>query len=151
MKRTAAAFIAIVFACAVSVLAQEKPNFSGRWIVIAPAESAGSEQIITHDLKANTLTLQHDSEGKGHKLVHTLDGTQHRNALASHGSEIVILSKAQWTGNQIAISSVVSYPDGRRMQSKQLWFIDANGQLVVDGTETIDGRTTAIKVVHKKS
>lgn len=151
MKRKAVAFFAIGLAWAAGGLAQEKPNFSGRWVVVSPASDAGSEQLVTHDLKANTLTLQHDSEGRGHKLVHKLDGTQHRNAVASHDSEIVILSKAQWTGNQIAISSVASYPDGRRMESRQLWSIDASGQLVVDGTETLDGRTTTIKVVHKKS
>ena len=148
MKRMAAAFIAMGLAWSAGVLAQEKPNFSGRWVSVPPSSG---EQLVTHDLKANTLTLQHGSEGDGHKLVHKLDGTEHRNVLASHGSEIVILSKAQWTGNQLTITSAVTYPDGRRMDSMQIWSIDASGQLVVDGTETIDGRTTAIKVVHKKS
>jgi hypothetical protein len=36
------------------------------------------------------------------------------------------------------------------MESKQVWSLDASGQLVVTGTDTIDGRTTTIKVVHKK-
>jgi hypothetical protein len=133
-----------------SFLAQQKPNFSGRWVVLAPADGAGSEQLVTHDPKANTLTLAHDSEGDGHKLVYKLDGTESRNALASHGSEIVILSKAQWAGDQIAITSVATYPDGRRMESKQMWSLDASGQLVIAGTDTIDGKTMTIKVVHKK-
>jgi hypothetical protein len=118
--------------------------------VVSPASDAGSEQLVTHDLKANTLTLQHDSEGNGQKLVHPLDGTQHRNALTSHGSEIVILSKAQWTGNQITIASVATYPDGKRMESKQIWAIDAGGQLIVDVTETIDGKTSTARAVHRK-
>jgi hypothetical protein len=133
-----------------SFLAQEKPDFSGRWVVLAPADGAGSEQRVTYDRKANTLTLAHDSEGDGHKLVYKLDGTENRNALTSHGSEIVILSKAQWTGDQITITSVATYPDGRRMESKQVWSLDAGGQLVIDGTETMDRKTTAIRVVHKK-
>jgi hypothetical protein len=62
----------------------------------------------------------------------------------------VILSKAQWTGDQITITSVATYPDGRRMESKQVWSLDAGGQLVIDGTETMDRKTTAIRVVHKK-
>lgn len=150
MKRMAAVFIAIVFACAVSLLAQEKPNFSGRWIPVPQSSDSGSEQVVTHDLKANTLTLQHDSEGDGHKLVYKLDGTEHRNTLASHGSEIVILSKAQWTGNQLTITSVVTYPDGRRMDSKQIWSIDASGQLIIELTETLDGRTITNRGVHRK-
>jgi hypothetical protein len=40
-----------------SFLAQEKPDFSGRWVVLAPADGAGSEQRVTHDRRANTLTL----------------------------------------------------------------------------------------------
>ena len=150
MKPTAAAFIALGLAWSAGILAQEKPSFSGRWIVVSPASDAGSEQLVTHDLKANTLTLQHDSEGHGHKLVHKLDGTEHRNALASHGSEIVILSRAHWTGDQITITSVVTYPDGKRMESRQTWSIDTSGQLVVDVTETIDGKTSTARAVHKK-
>ena len=147
MKRMAAAFIAMGLAWSASVLAQEKPNFSGRWVSVPPSTG---EQLVTHDLKANTLTLQHDSEGHGHKLVHKLDGTEHRNSLTSHGSEIVILSKAQWTGNQLTITSVVTYPDGRRMDSKQIWSIDASGQLIIELTETLDGRTITNRGVHRK-
>jgi hypothetical protein len=133
-----------------SPAAQQKPDFSGLWVVVAPADGAGTEQRITHDLKANTLMLAHDSEGQGHRIVYKLDGTESRNALASHGSEIVMVSKAQWIGAQIAIRSVTAYPDGRRMESKQVWSLDASGQLIVAGTETIDNKTTTIQVVHKK-
>src|SRR5262245_27664638 len=150
MRRVLVAVTMIGFAWAVGPIAQQKPDFSGRWVVVSPASDTGSEQLVTHDLKANTLTLQHDSEGDGHKLVHKLDGTEHRNTLTSHGSEIVILSKAQWTGNQITISSAVTYPDGRRMDSKQIWSIDASGQLIIELTETIDGRTVTNRGVHKK-
>jgi hypothetical protein len=55
-----------------------------------------------------------------------------------------------WTGNQIAIRSVAMYPGGRRMESKQVWSLDAGGELIVEGTETIDGKTTTIRSVSKK-
>jgi hypothetical protein len=150
MNRTRLAVILIGLALPVLAGAQQKPDFSGRWVVVEPAGEAGGEQQITHDLQANTLTIAHDSEGHGHKLVYKLDGTESRNALASHGSEIVILSKAMWTGNQIAIRSLATYPDGRRMDSKQVWSLDAGGQLIVEGTETLDGKTTTIRSVSKK-
>ena len=149
MKHTAVLVVGVAL-LTVGLTAQQKPDFSGRWVILAPAEGAGSEQIVVHDLKANTLTLSHDSEGHGHKLVHKLDGTEHRNALASHGSEIVILSKAQWTGNQITINSVATYPDGKRMESKHTWAIDASGQLIIEVTDTVDGKTTTARAVHKK-
>jgi hypothetical protein len=150
MSRTSRAVLVIGLALPVLAGAQQKPDFSGRWVVVEPADGAGSEQQITHDLKANTLTIAHDSEGHGHKLVYKLDATESRNTLPSHGSEIVILSRAMWTGNQIAIRSVAMYPGGRRMESKQVWSLDAGGELIVEGTETIDGKTTTIRSVSKK-
>jgi hypothetical protein len=150
MSRTLAAFITTGLALAAGTLAQQQPDFFGRWVVVEPATGAGSEQLVSYDIKANTLMLEHDSEGHGHKLVYKLDGTESRNALASHGSEIVILSKAQWTGNQITITGVATYPDGRRMQSRQVWSMDASGQLIVDVMETMDGRQTTARTVHKK-
>ena len=134
----------------ISLTAQQKPDFSGRWVAIAPADAAGSEQRVTHDADANTLTLEHDSEGHGHKLVHKLDGTESRNTLSSHGSEIVIRSRAQWAGNQVTITSVATYPDGKRRETKEIWSLDSGGQLVIDFTETADGRTTTTKAVHRK-
>ena len=132
--------------------AQQKPDFSGRWVQLEPSEGAGTEERIIHDLKANTLTFDHDSTegGHSHKRAYKLDGSEVRNTLPSHGSEIVILSKAIWIGNQISITEVATYPGGRRMDRKGTWSIDSGGQLIVEVTETIDGKTTTIRSVAKK-
>ena len=132
--------------------AQQKPDFSGRWVQLEPSEGAGTEERIIHDLNANTLTFDHDSTegGHSHKRVYKLDGSEARNTLPSHGSEIVILSRAMWTGNQIYITEVATYPDGRRMDTKLILSIDSGGQLITEGTQTIDGKTTTIRGVGKK-
>lgn len=114
--------------------AQEKPNFSGRWVVASPAPDAGQEQTVTQT--AATLTTGHASEGNGHRMVYKLDGTENRNALVSHGAEIVSLSKAAWSGNQLTITTGTTYPDGRKRHTAQTWSLDGEGRLVVDFTES---------------
>ena len=116
------------------VSAQDKPNFSGRWIAVSPADSAGQEQVVRHDAK--TLTAGHASEGHGHKASYTLDGTESRNVLVSHGENIVTLSKASWNGNKLTITSDTTYPDGRTWHTEQTWSLDASGRLVIDFTES---------------
>lgn len=67
---------------------QEKPNFSGRWILISPEEGAGSEQVVQHE--GNTLTTGHGASGGSHHgASYRLDGSENRNVIPSHGSEIV--------------------------------------------------------------
>jgi hypothetical protein len=151
MTRTRVGMVLFGLAVLPALLAaQQKPDFSGRWVQVEPAEGAGTEGRVIHDLKANTLTLDHDSEGHGHRLMYQLDGIESRSTLPSHGSEIVILSKAMWSGNQISITSVATYPDGRRLETKQLWSIDTGGQLIIELTETINGKTRTIRTVGKK-
>jgi len=37
-------------------IAQQKPNFSGRWAAVSPAKAAGQEQIVKHDDKTLSMT-----------------------------------------------------------------------------------------------
>lgn len=141
---TAAAMLAVVAG------AQQKPNFSGRWVVVSPEKGAGTEQIVKHDDK--TLSTEHASEGGGHRMIYQLDGVERRNAMPSHGAEIVILSKAMWDGDRIVITSQASYPNGMKTQSKEVWSLDAQGRLVIDFTESGPGGTPGptMKVIHVK-
>ncbi len=124
---------AILLAVAVT-RAQEQPNFSGRWVVTSPAGEAAQEETITQT--AATLTTGHASEGHGHRSVYKLDGTESRNVLVSHGEDILTLSKAVWSGNQLTITSDTTYPDGRKWHTTQTWSLDSEGRRVVDFTES---------------
>jgi hypothetical protein len=140
--------VALVLAMVVTS-AQEKPNFSGRWVVTPPASDAGLEQTVTQT--AATLTTSHASEGHGHRSVYKLDGTESRNSLVSHGQEIVTLSKASWSGNQLTITSDTTYPDGRKRQTKQVWSLDSEGRLVTDFTESgMTPTPTTTRRVHTR-
>ena len=130
--------------------AQQKPNFSGRWVVVSPEKGAGTEQIVKHDDK--TLSTEHASEGGGHRMSYQLDGIERRNAMPSRGDEIVILSKAIWDGDRVVITSQTSYPNGMKTQSKEIWSLDAQGRLVIDYTESGPGGAAgpSVKVIHVK-
>ena len=133
----------------VATRAQEKPNFTGQWVLVSPAEAAGQEQTVTHD--AATLTTGHASTGDGHRAVYKLDGTESRNVVVSHGSDIVTLSKASWTGNQLTMTSDTTYPDGRKRQAKQVWSLDGEGRLVIDFTESWLGEAPkTMRLVYRR-
>lgn len=126
-----------VLVAATATFAQKKPDFSGRWVVISPADQAGNEQSVKQDL--TTLTTQHDSEGGGHDTTYKLDGSENRGVIRSHDEDLVTLSKAMWDGDKLSITSATTYPGGRKVDSKQVWSLNAEGQLVIEVTLTIAG------------
>lgn len=104
----------------------EKPDFSGRWVMVTPAEGAGLEQVVKQD--ATTLTIGPTPEGQ--LVVYKLDGTENRIVMTSG---VVMTSKASWTGNQLTITSTT--PSG--LDQKQVWSIDGDGKLVIDVQNTL--------------
>ena len=148
--KTLARFAIAAAMLAVAASAQQKPNFSGRWVVVIPEKGAGQEQIVKHDDK--TLSTERASEGGGHRMIYQLDGVERRSAIPSRGQEIVILSKALWDGDRVVITSQASYPNGMKTQSKEIWSLDAQGRLVIDYTESGPRGSPgpAMKVIHVK-
>jgi len=144
------AAIVIASLCLVATIsAQQKPNFSGHWVAVSPADAAGQEQFVKHD--ATSLATSHESEGDPHRETYKLDGSESRNVLTSHGAEIVTLSKAEWTGNQLTITSSTVYPDGRKLAQKETWSMDAEARLVIAFTQTMAGQPEmSMKMIYKK-
>ena len=148
MRRTLLFGILITYASAM-VLAQAKPNFTGTWIVVTPAEGAGQEQDVRHT--PTTLSKGHASEGGGHSATYKLDGTESRNELTSHGAPIVTLSKALWDGDKVVITSATTYPDGRKLDTKEIWSLDSTGRLVIEMSMTMTGMPAqSMTVVYRK-
>jgi hypothetical protein len=142
-------FTLVVLAGAVALSAQAKPNFSGTWVVVAPAEAAGQEEQVRHT--ETTLSTGHESEGGGHNATYKLDGSESRNELTSHGEKIVTLSKALWDGNKVVITSSTTYPDGRKLDSKQTWSMGSDGRLTIEMTQTMTGQPAqSMTLVHRK-
>lgn len=138
MKLRPGVIAAILMAAVTTASAQSKPAFSGQWVYVSPEAAAGQEQKIAQT--EATLTTGHASTGGGHHATYRLDGTESRNVMASHGQEIVSISKAAWDGDRLVITSSTTYPDGRKLESKQVWSLDAQQRLVIESTEGMANR-----------
>ncbi len=141
-------FLTVLLLSLVTVpTAQQKPNLTGTWVVVSPAEAAGQEYRLTHD---ETRFIQaHDSEGDGHSFTYPLDGKEHRIIMSSHGADLVTLATASWNGERIVIREKTTYPDGRVMESTQAWSLDASGQLTVTFLQAVDGKQIETKQTAK--
>src|SRR5215203_1681623 len=100
------------------VIAQAKPNFSGRWVVVSPQEGAGREQIITQTEK--TLTTER-AAGDARKRVYQLDGVERRLALPSQAGDVTVLARARWDAGRIVITTDTSYSGGMRTRATDTW------------------------------
>ena len=71
--------------------------------------------------------------------------------LHSHGEEIVTIARASWDGDRLVIVEAVTYPDGRKRNTKTVWWLDSEGQLITEFTEQFEGKpATTIKAIAKK-
>jgi hypothetical protein len=150
MKRLIASVVVIVaLAAAFETHAQTRPNFSGRWVQVSPAEGAGSEQVIKHE--GDKMTASHASTGDGHVLEYTLDGTEKTQTLTSHGQDLNSKVRAIWEKESVVITATTHYGGDRTVTLKQVWSLDKAGQLVIVVSPTVDGKhQDPITLVHTR-
>ena len=152
MTRVRAVWVALALvAAATTMAAQAKPNFSGTWIQLSPADQAGETIVISHD--AATLVEQHASEGGGHVRKFQLDGAEHTSAPVGMGSghEMVTKHKASWTGSTLVVSETTDYQNGFHRVAKSEWSLDDKGQLVLNFSGNMpDGSQMKMTMVYRK-
>ena len=149
--------VALGFACMLlftpDMLArtQQRPNFSGRWVIVQPEKGAGQEQVIKHD--ETTLSKTPTSGRGGPPANYQLDGVERRSVLPMRGEQIVITSKAIWEGNKLVISSTESYPTGQKLSIREVWSLDEQGRLVIEMSEAAERQPARVMkiVMQKKS
>jgi hypothetical protein len=129
---------------------QPRPNFSGRWAIVEPAKGAGQEQVIKHDDKMLSKTPVGDRGGP--PATYQLDGIEHRTVMSMGGEQIVTVTKALWEGNTLVVSIVENYPNGMKLNIKEVWSLDAQGRLVVEATESAERQKPQVMriVLQKK-
>jgi hypothetical protein len=134
----------------VAVAAQQKPNFSGTWVVVTPERSAGQEEVIRQD--ETTFSTGHASNRGGHNFVYKLDGTESRNVLSPHpGEEIVTLATATWQGETLVITERATFPDGRKKEQTSTYSLDDQGLLRLSIERSADGKPEpSVTLVYKK-
>lgn len=139
--RLPAIALAAILALGALVAGQQRPDFSGTWVLISPSSQVGIQEKITHT--ATELRVEHPSEGDDHVLVYRLDGTETPGVLTSHGEELVILTRATWDSGKLLLEQASTSPEGHRFEMKTVWFLDAEGQLVREVTVRVDGQAKA--------
>lgn len=135
--------VALVFGAGLA--GAQKPSFSGRWVIEAPAKGAGQELIVKQDDKTLSLT----TGASGRTLVHQLNGVEQRTTIPMRGGEVIMLTRAVWEGNTIVVTTTTDYPNKMKTVAKEIWSIDAQSRLVIDFSETPEGQPPRIvKVTH---
>ena len=129
----------------------QRPNFSGRWVIVEPARGAGQEQVIKHDDKILSKTPVSDRGGP--PATYQLDGMEHRTVMSMRGEQIVSVTRAVWEGNTLVVTILEDYPNGMKLNVKDVWSFDAQGRLVIDETESAPGQKPQVRkiVFQKKS
>lgn len=163
MRRiTAMVSAAAVVLATAGVFAQAKPNFAGKWTMVAdPAAAApgggggrggrggGLGQDLTISQDATTLTIEYMGGGQAPapvKLVYKLDGSESKNSVPGRGGMMDQTAKASWTGNTLTVNTTMMNGEQKRS------FALEGGNLVVETTQPgrDGGPGTPMKVTYKK-
>ena len=133
--------LSLVFAASIAQ-AQDKPNFSGSWTVIADPNAAGGgggggrggggglgmAATLTQDAK--TLTVTRTTQNGEVKLVYNLDGSESKNMVQGRGGQMEQVSKAAWDGAKLVITTNMMMGENAVTRT-QTMSLDASGQLMV--------------------
>jgi len=161
------AVIAMTLAVSFAAGAQDKPDFSGKWVTVepqpAPANNAtaggggprggggrgfqpgfGPEFTVKQDAKTLTITRG----GQAPVLTYKLDGSESKNTMTRDGQQIEQISTAKWEGNTLVIVTQVNF-QGNTREMRRVLAMDG-GNLVID--QTAPGRSggATVKVAYKK-
>ena len=130
---TRATVVFLMMVMAAGVLAQQKPDFGGTWVVAPPSKSAGKEFVVKLDGASLYTTM-------GPKPVtYQLNGTEQTSQLPMAGDVIRIATRAAWEKDRIVITIRTAYPTGMKTLTRETWSLDAQGRLVIDTIETMEG------------
>lgn len=165
---------------AVNAMAQERPDFSGRWTVEpeptpappAPGTPArprvgnmGSGWGATISVKqtADRLTIEYDFFSRGDmqaplKFAYALDGSETSNSVMMGRGIQVQVSKTAWAGKDLLITTThpVEDPAGGKplkMDVKRKLWLESPDTLVVEVTRdgVLGGAATTTRTVYKKT
>ena len=165
---TAAAF---VLATSVGMYAQAKPDFSGKWVMDAPAAApaappadggggrgggrgggggAGFGQTFTAKQDAKMLTIDRVQGDATVTATYMLDGSESKNTVAGRGGQQEQVSKATWDGNKLVIVTTIN-AGGNNVEQRRVMSIEG-GNLVIEQTAPGrgGGEPTTTKIVYKK-
>jgi hypothetical protein len=134
---------AVLLGVAISGLAQEKPDFSGEWILNRQASTlspgADAVQSVVWRIEHREPTFRHKAA-----LVTGSNPFEYEYEIRSDGSEVVgtqrggqTVSTLRWEGNALVFTSRTRRPDGEMTISFRYELLDAGRRL--RATEQVRG------------
>ena len=147
------ALIAVLgFAGVVDNGAQQNPNFAGTWTAVSPS---GAGELRVHEHTATSLGFRQESSGDSYVATYNLDNRQNRavRIIQMDGVPVVSRSSAAWNGEQLEIVETTEHPGWHMFENKEIWSLDAQGQLVIRNTRgPLGGPATSstVAVFRKK-
>jgi hypothetical protein len=136
--------VGLLFA-ATEVSAQDKPNFAGKWTLVADQGGGGgggggrgggrgglgAEATIAQD--ASTLTITRATQAGETKAVYKLDGSESKNTMTMRGGTVEQTSKARWEGSKLIITTSMMMGENA-VETTMALSLGADGVLVVEST-----------------
>lgn len=128
---------------------QARPDFSGIWVPVVAEPHGPSVETIRQD--GGSITFIHPSEGEDHRQVYSLDGTETRNVIPSHGQEMIGIARTAWDGPRLVITESVRYPDGRILETRKTLSLDEKGYMTLEVQGTLNGKALPpVSVQYKR-
>jgi hypothetical protein len=150
----AALLLLFLSACATTLFAQSKPDFSGVWqqdnAHSLPARSGEvTLRIVHHDPELSVeTTILRTGHAKEHAVQrYTTDGKQSTSTGADGDS---FVTGIVWSKNTL-IFSIVEHEDGRTIESSETWSISDQGDILkrVRRSSKAEGQQTILYTLHR--
>ena len=163
--------VAVLFAAAISIYAQAKPDFSGKWVMdpevaaAAPAGGGGGggrgggrggggglgfgpDFTVKQDAKVLTITRTQGDQTS--VTTYNLDGSESKNMVAGRGGQQEQVSKATWDGSKLVITTTVNF-GGNAAEQRRVLSMEGP-RLIIEQTNPgrQGGEPTVAKVAYTK-
>ena len=149
---------------AVDLSAQNTPNFSGSWTMMAsPDASAGGGgrgggrggfgglgQGATISQDGTALTITRSTQAGETESVYKLDGSESTNTLSFGGNSVEQVSTANWEGSTLVITTRMDM-GGNAIETTMALSLDEEGSLVIESTRPGRGGGAATTTTTKYS
>jgi hypothetical protein len=136
---------------AVTLTAQARPDFSGKWI---DARTVDGKQVIeetlvvTQDAKGLSYISYSGNGREGERLAVAFDGTPRSQARQMAGEAT---STAAWEGEVLSVATTIKRPGRPDFAYQRRWSIDSAKQLVIETTRKVQGQApTTTKTVYRR-
>ena len=157
MIRSLSLFAVALAIGTVSVVAQTKPSFTGKWKLVTSVGASqtgagvgglGTAFSVVQDEKTIAITTNLPVVGEV-KTVYNFDGSETRNPLTFNGTTVDRLSKVKWDGTRLVVTTTVKTM-GTAAETTQIWSLDTSGNLVVEQVSNSRGRQETTTGFYKK-